>query len=95
MMLTGESMTAEEAKRIGLVNDVDPDPIAAAVRLAGRLPGGSGIAQRVIRRCVAHGANLDLAAALEEERILALEVAGSDEIRNVAKKFAARKHPAE
>jgi enoyl-CoA hydratase/carnithine racemase len=91
LMLTGESVEAAEAHRIGLVNVVDEDPVGAAVRLAGRLPGGAGIAQRVIRRCVADAANLDLAAALERERIHALEVADSEDARKGVERFLARK----
>lgn len=87
LMLTGESIDADEALRIGLVNAVDPDPLAAAVRLADRLPNGAGIAQRMIRRAVAQGADLDLRAALDLERELAMEIAVSPEARQGAERF--------
>jgi len=91
LMLTGESIEANEALKIGLVNAVDADPVAAACGLADRLPGGAGIAQRTIRRAVTHGANLDLAAALEVERAAAAELAVSDEAKAGVMRFAARR----
>lgn len=94
MMLTGERMAAGEALRIGLVNAVDPDPVAAAAAYAGRLPNGGGAAQRMIRRAVVRGAGLDLAAALDIERDLAMEIAVSAEARQGAERFMAGRRPA-
>ena len=91
MMLTGEPMNAEEALRIGLVNAVDPDPLAAAISFAERLPNGTGLAQRLIRRSVDRGAHLDLASALRLEQQLAMEIAVSPEAREAALRFQARK----
>jgi enoyl-CoA hydratase/carnithine racemase len=91
MMLTGESIDAEEALRIGLVNAVDADPVAAACALADRLPNGQGLAQRMIRRSVAQGLGLALPEALEMERALAMEIAVSDEARAGAARFKERK----
>jgi enoyl-CoA hydratase/carnithine racemase len=91
LMLTGESIAAEEALRIGLVNTVAEDPIAAAISLADRLVGSAGIAQRMIRRAVQHGVTLELPAALEMERAMAAEVAISAEAREGVARFLARK----
>lgn len=90
MMLTGESLDAEEGHRIGLVNVVDADPVAAAVALAERMPNGAGQAQRMIRKSVAIGTNLNLAGALDLERELAMEIAISDEARQGAANFSNR-----
>ena len=90
MMLTGESVDAEEALRTGLVNLVDPDPLAAAIALAGSMPNGAGLAQRMIRRSVTSGASLGLAAALDLERELAMEIAVSDDALQGAARFANR-----
>ena len=89
MMLTGEPLEAGEALALGLVDVVDEDPVAAAAALAERLPSGTALAQRLIRRAVHEGASLDLARGLELERDLALQIAGSDEAREVATRFAA------
>ena len=90
MMLTGKAITAEHALRIGLVNAVDDNPVAAAVALAERMPNGAGEAQRMVRRSVAHGTILELAAALDLERELAMEIAVSDEARQGAAAFTKR-----
>lgn len=64
LVLTGELISAEEARAIGLVNRVVPDAElgAAARQLAARLlaraPQALGLAKRVIRECV----SADLAA---------------------------------
>lgn len=91
MMLTGEPVDAGEALRIGLVSAVGDDAVAEALALAARLPHGRGIAQRMIRHAVSGAAGLDTAAALAHERAAAVSVAQSDETRQVAARFAARK----
>jgi enoyl-CoA hydratase/carnithine racemase len=90
MMLTGESVDADEALRIGLVNAVDADPVAAAIALAERMPNGAGAAQRMIRRAVAIGGDLPLSDALDCERKLAMDIAVSDEARQGAASFTNR-----
>jgi enoyl-CoA hydratase/carnithine racemase len=90
MMLTGESVTAEEALATGLVDAVEEDAVAAAVALAGRMPNGAGAAQHMIRRSVAIGTSLHLAAGLDLERELAMEIAVSTEAMQGATNFAGR-----
>jgi enoyl-CoA hydratase len=90
MMLTGAAIDADEALRIGLVNDTAADPVAAAFALADRMPNGAGMAQRMIRKAVAIGTGLDLAGALDLERELAMEIAVSDEARHGAASFTSR-----
>jgi enoyl-CoA hydratase len=91
MMLTGESVSAEEALRIGLVTRIDSDPVAAACAFAEKLPNGAGAAQLMIRRAVEQGVSLTLAEALEKERALAMEIAVSKEAKEGAAQFNARK----
>lgn len=91
MMLTGESVTAAQALQLGLVTAVDADPVAAAIALAERLPRQAGPAQQMIRKSVFLGAGLELAAALELERKLAMDIAVSAEAREGAARFAVRK----
>jgi enoyl-CoA hydratase/carnithine racemase len=87
MMLTGEPVTADEALGLGLVDVVDEDVLAAAGALADRLPAGTALAQRLIRRAVREGGGRDLRAALDVERRLALQVDAGE----VAARFAARR----
>ena len=94
MMLTGESIAAADALAIGLLTRVDADPIAGALALARRLPNGAGLALRMIRRGVAHGADLDLRAAFDLERSLALEVARSPEAAQGVRDFVTRERGA-
>jgi enoyl-CoA hydratase/carnithine racemase len=94
MMLTGERMRSEEALRIGLVNVVEEDPVAAAVSFAERLPNGAGLAQRVIRQSVAGGAHLDLPSALRLEHELVMEIARSPDAKEAGVRFQTRKREA-
>lgn len=90
LMLTGASLAGEDAKPIGLVTGVDAAPLAAAIAFADRLPNAGSLSHRMIRHAVHHGQHLDLAAALELERELAIEVAVSDEAREGISKFGER-----
>ncbi|MCB2079946.1 MAG: enoyl-CoA hydratase/isomerase family protein [Novosphingobium sp.] len=95
MMLTGASIDADEARRIGLVSIVGEDAVDEALALASRLPHSTGISQRMIRTTMMRGLHLPLAQALDHERQAALEVAQSDEIRDIAARFAARERERE
>lgn len=89
MMLTGESVDADQALQFGLVTAVAGDPVEAALALSRRLPNGAGLAQRMIRRAVAFGAGQELPAALNLELELAMEIAVSAQARQGAARFAA------
>lgn len=87
LMLTGASLAGAEAKSIGLVTGVDDDPVAAAVAFAERLPNTGSLSHHMIRRAVVHGQHLDIAAALDLERELAIEVALSREAQDGISRF--------
>lgn len=77
MMLSGESIAAEAALEIGLVNRVDVDVLGAAVQLADRCSAHGFLAQQMIRKAVADGASHTLAEGLACERALVACIAES------------------
>jgi enoyl-CoA hydratase len=77
LLLTGEPVTAEEALRLGLVNEVAPDgpaTVARALEIAGRLAALPRSALAAAKRLVDDGGELPLdgAIALERESVTAL-----------------------
>ncbi|WP_207540072.1 enoyl-CoA hydratase [Sabulicella rubraurantiaca] len=65
MLFTGRFVAAEEAMQIGLVNRVEADPRAAALEMASRIAGRSGVAIRMGKAGFNRQSGLDLAAAYE------------------------------
>jgi enoyl-CoA hydratase/carnithine racemase len=77
MLLTGQPVTAEEALRLGLVNEVTgdgPAALARAVAIAGDLADLPAGALAAAKRLVDEGSELSLAGAmtLERETVVAL-----------------------
>lgn len=72
LMFAGDRVTAEEAYRVGLINQVvDRDALRSeAMALAARLAEKSPTAMRLLKRCVAEGAEMPLAGALAHEAAL-------------------------
>lgn len=70
MMITGRSVKAEEALRIGLADEVVPDEElhTRALALAAEVAAGALQAQRLIKSAVDEGAQADLASGLTIER---------------------------
>lgn len=81
LILTGRQVDAEEALRIGLVDQVvPPDEIHdRASELATQLAAGPGIAQELAKRAIDEGLNGALAAGLSLEQDLFVEVAGTED----------------
>ncbi len=87
LILTGEIITAEEAERIGLVDElVDDDALAARTReLAASIAGHSPVALKLIKEAVRASAELPLSAGLALERELFLSAfASEDRVEGVA-----------
>jgi enoyl-CoA hydratase/carnithine racemase len=67
LLLTGDFIDAEEAGRLGIVNQVvdDGELPAAVTRLARKIADGPPVAIRAIKRAVYQSARMDLRAALD------------------------------
>lgn len=70
MMLTGNSISAEEALRIGLVSRIVPpdDLIAVAREIALRIAENAPLAVRAVKRLVGDGMDMPLLAAIQAEQ---------------------------
>ncbi|MGE0407282.1 MAG: enoyl-CoA hydratase-related protein [Candidatus Korobacteraceae bacterium] len=66
MLLTGEMISAQEALRIGLVNEVVPQAelLARAEAIAAKIAANAPLAVAYCMNAVNHGANMPLAEAL-------------------------------
>jgi enoyl-CoA hydratase len=93
MILTGRTVMAEEALRIGLVNRVVPvAELAAATRaLAEKIAAGPPLALRLDKQALNRAASTDLASALEVEALSqGIAVASDDHREGVAAFFDKR-----
>jgi enoyl-CoA hydratase/carnithine racemase len=83
LILTGRQVGAEEALRIGLVDEVVPaDQVnARALALAAELARGPVVAQGLAKEAIDAGLDGSLAAGLALERHLFVEVFGTDDSR--------------
>ena len=71
MLMTGEPITAQEAYRLGMVNEIHPaaELMAAALRIAERIAGNSPTAVQAVKRAVrmGDGQPIEQAAAIMME----------------------------
>ncbi len=95
MLLLGERVTAQEALRIGLVDElVDDADLASRVReLAARLAAGPAGAYGWIKASVAHAASSDLAGALRFEDHAQTACFASPDHREALDAFVAKRSP--
>ena len=93
--LTGEAIDAEEAYRIGLVNEVVPpeELMAAADHLAGAIKQGAPIATRFVKEAMHQGLDLPLDDGIRLEADLSTLIAQTEDAREGPKAFA-EKRPA-
>ena len=91
MMLSGDSIDANEALAIGLIDEIAEDPVAAARALALRCSGVGDAARRLIRRAVMDGALLPLAEALAIEKDHTLANAKHPDVAKALAAFRARR----
>lgn len=88
-LLLGEVLDAERAVAWGLAEGPEPDPLAAAVDLAGRIAGVDAGLARMIRRTVRVAASTDdREAVLELESWAQAASASSDALREWVARFA-------
>jgi len=72
LMFLGERITAAEAERIGLINQVveDGDALTAALSIAGKLAGKSSMTLKLLKRNLRDGAEMTPSAALRHEQAM-------------------------
>ena len=83
LILTGRTVGAEEARAIGLANEVVPvgEAEARAVELAAQLAAGPLVAQSLAKRAIDEGLDGSLADGLTVEQDLFVESFGSEDAR--------------
>jgi enoyl-CoA hydratase/carnithine racemase len=96
IMMTGRSVTAEEALRIGLVNRVVPAAalLAEAERLAREIAQLAPLAIRACLEAVTRGAEMQLEKALDLEAQLFARLFATDDMREGTRAFLEKRKPA-
>ncbi len=95
MMLTGEPVSAEEARWFGLVNAVVPagKALERARELAARILENSSLAVATVLEAVYHGREMPFADALAYEAVLGGITAASPDAREGARAFLEKRKP--
>ncbi|MGE0257077.1 MAG: enoyl-CoA hydratase family protein [Vicinamibacterales bacterium] len=95
LLMTGDTITAAEAHRIGLVNRVvaDADLHAAATALAGRLADGPAAALADTKQALNDEASLTLDEALDAEAARQAELMQGPDFREAFAAFRERRAP--
>jgi E-phenylitaconyl-CoA hydratase len=95
MILTGESIDAEEAYRIGLVNKVVPpdDLLPEAIKLARKICQNAPLAVQAAKEAVYRGMDLPLSEGLRLEQFLAEPVCQSEDAKEGPKAFFEKRPP--
>ena len=95
MLLTGESIDAEHALRIGLVSLLcEPDEVQdRAKRLAVRIRNNAPLSVRAIKRVVRLGRELPLDSALSMERMAWGVIRDTEDRAEGRKAFAEKRQP--
>ncbi len=89
MMVTGRQVKAEEALRIGLLDEVVPGETLheRALELAAEVARGAVLAQAMVKSAVDDGLDLDIADAMQLERKLFEAVFHTDDSQIGVKSF--------
>ena len=95
MMFLGERITAAEAERLGLINQVveDGEALNAALAMAEKLAAKSPMILRLLKRCLRDGAEMPPSAALRHEQAMIGLVLDSHDAHEGCKAFV-EKRPA-
>ncbi|WP_209370373.1 enoyl-CoA hydratase-related protein [Brevibacterium renqingii] len=92
LIVTADTIGAEEALRIGLVEEIAEDPVARALDLAGRIAGGSRSALVWAKRLVDLSYESELSTGLDAEQEALAQLLGTEEQKQVvAERLAAMK----
>ena len=96
MMLTGETVDAEEALRLGLVDQVhEPeDLMPKTIEYARTLAQGATLAMGLIKQCVQEGLEVGLAAGLALERANLGVAFRSEDFKEGSRAFTEKRSPA-
>lgn len=95
LMFLGERISAEEAERLGLVNQVveDGDVLDAALAMAGKIAAKSPLVLKLLKRALRDGAEMPPSAALSHEQAMIGLVLDSHDAHEGCKAFL-EKRPA-
>lgn len=96
LLLLGGLVTADRARELGIVNVVaaEGEALAEATALARRLSELPSVAVQSIKRAMRQALETGLDDGLDVERALFLRVAASDDAREGAEAFLAKRRPA-
>lgn len=95
MLLTGRTINAQEAYRMGLVNEVVPgaELLAAAERWAGQILECSPLSVRLTKEAVYSGLTSSLEVAMQNDRPLLQRLLASEDFVEGPKAFAQKRKP--
>ena len=91
LVYTGRVVSGEEAARIGLATRTDPDPLAAALTLAGEIAGRSPHAIRAAKRLLDLAGRSSLTAGFAREQLeIAALIGGPNQLEAITARFEKR-----
>ena len=95
ILLTGDRMSAEEALRVGFVNEVvEPEELMArAMEFAERLARNAPLALRAIKEAVLRTSGMQLESAYQIEYEISAQVMASQDAREGPKAFMEKREP--
>jgi E-phenylitaconyl-CoA hydratase len=95
MLLMGRVMNAQEAYRIGLVNEVVPSDqlMTKAMEYAETICQWSPVAVKSIKQAMIQGSDMSLAEGMTLERLLFLQVINSRDFQEGTRAFAEKRKP--
>jgi enoyl-CoA hydratase/carnithine racemase len=95
LLLTGRVVTAQEAERIGLVNEVVPagEAVARAQAIGEEIAERGPLAVREVKRLVDGALDRDLAAGHAEEVEASVRIFATDDLLEGARAFLAKREP--
>lgn len=91
MILTGEPIDADRALQVGLINQIAPDPLAAARELAAAVTRHSRPAVAAAKQVIAAGLRDGMAAGLAAEAAAVGQMCETDEQHRAVAEFLAHK----